>query len=397
MKMGDQSLTPPRSPSSFSPNNGGNSVHPLMTLEFSKQLTDCGVNVSQLDLDPNQTSADFFDYLNDVLTSHNCSTGGPVQPWEPTTSASPHVLLIVYFAAIMVLSLAVNTCVIGTICRVRKLRTITNCFVLSLAFADLLMASVVVPLKIKELYNQKTETSPFLDTLFPILGVASLLNLCAVTLDRYFTITSPLTYEAKVSSLQTGIVIASIWVISTTQEMIRFAVNKDEYLFQVIRFVIVFSVPFICVMFVNAKIYLIARGHARQIRASVPDQNTDSNRRNFYKKMKTAQVIGLLVGTFIFTWLPYFIITIYEHINEQRHVSTGVSLYKPTPALEVGKIVCAALACSTALFNPLLYGFLRKEVRSAIIKCVKCENINQLDFNTNTEITARRIENTTRK
>lgn len=396
--MEDPPLTPPSGlplVTSFPPDGDGHGDS--LRTSVLNQLKNCGVNESQLDLDQfGSNDSALFLYLNHILTLYNCSSGGPVQPWVPTP-ASPHVLLAIYFATIMVFSLAVNTCVIGTICRVRKLRTITNCFVLSLAFADLLMAAVVVPLKINELYNEKSETSPFLDTLFPILGVASLLNLCAVTLDRYFTITSPLTYEAKVSGLQTGIVVASIWVISTTQEMLRFAVTKDEYLFQVIRFVIVFSVPFICVLFVNAKIYLIARGHARQIRASVPDQNTDSNRRNFYKKMKTAQVIGLLVGTFIFTWLPYFIITIYEHFNEQGHIVPGASLQKPTTALEVGKVVCAALACSTALFNPLLYGFLRKEVRKAIIKCLKCENINQLDFDTNTEITARRIENTTRK
>jgi hypothetical protein len=253
------------------------------------------------------------------------------------------------------------------------------------------MAAVVVPLEINEQYSQKSAASPFLDTLFPILGVASLLNLCAVTLDRYFTITNPLTYEAKVNGLQTGIVIASVWIISTTQEMLRFAFAQDEYLFQVIRFVIFFSVPFICVMFVNAKIYLIARGHARQIRATLPDQN-DTNGRNFSKKMKTAQVIGLLVGTFMLTWMPYFIITIYEHFHEETPgLLTSNGMYqKPTTALEIGKVICAALACSTALFNPLLYGFLRKEVRNAIIRCLKCQNVNQLDFEATNETTAHR-------
>jgi len=188
-----------------------------------------------------------------------------------------------------------------------------------------------------------------------------------------------------------AIIIASIWIISTAQEIVHFAVStKDERLFQVIRFVIVFSIPFICVMFVNTKIYCIARGHARQIRANVPGQNEDSNGRSFTRKMKTAQVIGLLVGTFIFTWLPFFIITIYEQFHDEQQPLLKLNTLT---ALEIGKMVCASLACSTALFNPLLYGFLRKEVRAAIIRCLKCQNVNQSDFDTTAaEITTRRLE-----
>ena len=71
-------------------------------------------------------------------------------PKAKTTSALPYNLpvLITYFVLVAVFGLIVNLCVIGTICRVRRLWTITNAFVLSLAMADFFMASVLVPLNI---------------------------------------------------------------------------------------------------------------------------------------------------------------------------------------------------------------------------------------------------------
>lgn len=390
--MDDPPPLPPSQPPSTGGEQGGNDLQMYLIDKVLNQLKDCGVNTTTFNMS-SIFSMNFTQqllYLNNVLVVHNCSgnSSGPVQP-TLSSESSPHVALVIYFSIIMVLGLLVNLCVIGTICRVRRLRTITNCFVLSLSLADLLMAAVVVPLKIYELFQHQVN-SPFLDTVFPILGVSSLLNLCAVTLDRYFTITNPLTYETRVNDLQAGLIIAAIWTISITQELVHFAVSSNsERLFQVIRFVIVFSIPFICVMFVNTKIYCIARGHARQIRANEPGQN-NSNGRSFSRKMKTAQVIGLLVGTFILTWLPYFIMTIYEHFQEER-------MTKPKnkqTALDIGKMITASLACSTALFNPLLYGFLRKEVRIAIIKGLKCQNVNQSDFDTTgtAENTTKRME-----
>ena len=68
--------------------------------------------------------------------------GGSVDPSPNTITATPILLrnhspaLTTYFVVIAVLGLAINLCVIGTICRVRRLWTITNAFVLSLAMAD---------------------------------------------------------------------------------------------------------------------------------------------------------------------------------------------------------------------------------------------------------------------
>ena len=300
------------------------------------------------------------------------------EPKARTTIVLPYNLpvLVTYFVLVAVFGLIVNLCVIGTICRVRRLWTITNAFVLSLAMADFFMASVLVPLNIWcQYYPGQNATAK--DTLFPLLGAASLLNLAGVTLERFMSISYPFRYDAFLNRFRATVIIATIWLVSILQALLIFAF-KDENgrtpkLYEVLRFALVFGLPCLCILLVNIKIYYVARQHARQINASKPNgqSGTRSSNRSFIKKLKTVKIIALLVGTFMVTWLPYFCLSIYELHTAVEEKTSGLAL-----ALQVAE----ALACGTALFNPLLYGLLRKDVREAILKGLKCENVNQTEL-----------------
>ena len=279
-------------------------------------------------------------------------------------------ILLTYFVLIAVLGLAINLCVIGTICRVRRLWTITNAFVLSLAMADFFMASVLVPFNIWSIFYPGQDTIK--DTLFPLLGVASLLNLAAVTLERFLSISYPLTYDAYLTRFRATVIITSLWLVSVFQALMPFAFRNEakriQTLYEDLRFAFAFGLPCLCILIVNIKIYCVARKHARQINASNPQGQSGSSSRAFLKKLKTVKIIALLVGTFVVTWLPYFSLTIYEH-----HRPTRATFY-------VALKVAESLACGTALFNPLLYGLLRKDVREAMVKGLKCQNVNQTEL-----------------
>lgn len=300
----------------------------------------------------------------------------PSPEWTTEATVVPSYkrpILLTYFVLIAVLGLAINLCVIGTICRVRRLWTITNAFVLSLAMADFFMASVLVPIYIWSLYHPGQDTVK--DTLFPLLGVASLLNLAAVTLERFLSISFPLTYDAYLTRFRATIIITSLWLVSVFQAVLQFAFkNKSrriQTLYEDLRFAFAFGLPCLCILIVNINIYYVARKHARQINASNPQGQSGSSSRAFLKKLKTVKIIALLVGTFVVTWLPYFSLSIYEH-----HTAYG----ETTASFDVALKVAEALACGTALFNPLLYGLLRKDVREAMVKGLKCQNVNQTEL-----------------
>ena len=329
-------------------------------------------------LDENETSSVLQSLLgNYTLCLKYLTSLSPEWTTEATVVPSyQKPILITYFVLIAVLGSAINLGVIGTICRVRRLWTIKNAFVLSLAMADFFMASILVPFVIWSMHYPGQDTVK--DTLFPLLGVASLLNLVAATLKRFLSISYPLKYDGYLTRFRATIIITSLWLVSVFQALLQFAFeNKSrriQTLYEDLRFAFAFGLPCLCILFVNIKIYFIqsARKHARRINAWNPQGQSGNSSRAFLKTLKTVKVTAFLVGTFVVTWLPYFSLSIYEH-----HTPHGQTTASFDVALKVAEAL--ALAVGTALFNPLLYGLLRS-VREAMMKGFKCQNVNQTEL-----------------
>lgn len=112
-----------------------------------------------------------------------------------------------------------NMLVILAVVRERYLHTSTNYFVTSLAVADCLVGLVVMPFS--AMYEVLEHTWFFgvdwcdvwrsLDVLF---STASILNLCVISLDRYWAITDPITYPMRMSGRKAAFLICAVWVCS---------------------------------------------------------------------------------------------------------------------------------------------------------------------------------------
>ncbi|XP_054257970.1 dopamine receptor 2 [Macrosteles quadrilineatus] len=125
-------------------------------------------------------------------------------------------------AILLVFSLATvfgNSLVMAAVVRERYLHTATNYFVTSLALADCLVGLVVMPFSaLYEVLQHKwyfginwCDVWRSLDVLF---STASILNLCVISLDRYWAITDPFTYPTRMSRRRACLLIAAVWVCS---------------------------------------------------------------------------------------------------------------------------------------------------------------------------------------
>ncbi|XP_039617361.1 dopamine receptor D4 related sequence [Polypterus senegalus] len=101
----------------------------------------------------------------------------------------------------------------------RSLKTATNYFIVSLAVADLLLAILVLPLYVYSeflggIWTLNMYICDALMTMDVMLCTASILNLCAISVDRYIAVIVPLKYNRNQFSMRQLVLITATWVLS---------------------------------------------------------------------------------------------------------------------------------------------------------------------------------------
>ncbi|XP_069679707.1 tyramine receptor 1-like [Periplaneta americana] len=134
-----------------------------------------------------------------------------IPEWEATIAA-------IILSLIIVSTLVGNILVILSIFTHKPLRTVQNYFLVSLAVADLTVAVLVMPLNIANLIIGHWDFGIFLCKMWLTCDIlcctASILNLCAIALDRYWAITDPLNYAQKRTLGRVLWMIGGVWVLS---------------------------------------------------------------------------------------------------------------------------------------------------------------------------------------
>ncbi|XP_037832079.1 5-hydroxytryptamine receptor 2A [Kryptolebias marmoratus] len=154
-----------------------------------------------------------------VNFSHFNSAGHPgsyCPRFESPVEKNWPALLILVVIAITVMG---NILVILAVSLEKKLQNATNYFLMSLAVADMLLGILVMPVSmVTILYDYKwplpSDLCPiwiYLDVLF---STASIMHLCAISLDRYIAIRNPIHHSRFNSHTKARMKIMAVWTIS---------------------------------------------------------------------------------------------------------------------------------------------------------------------------------------
>ncbi len=270
---------------------------------------DVQINISQIEIWEKQ-------FLCHVFSNRSCQK--IIYPLET------RILLYILFSVSSIITIIGNLLVIITVIHFKQLHTPTNYLILSLAVADLLVGGVVMPPSML----RSIETCWYLGDLFckihssldVTLCTASILNLCIISLERYYAICHPFQYHNKMTPIGTLVMIIVCWTVSAALGfgMIFFELNilgaKDFYyenvkcdgsctLFHSREAATVMSFTcFYVPAFVMLCVYLkILHAAQQQIRAI---QSVNSE---FKKEGKATKTLAIIVGVFLTFWIPFFI------------------------------------------------------------------------------------------
>ncbi|NXY79162.1 ADA2B protein, partial [Glareola pratincola] len=146
------------------------------------------------------------------------AAAGPMAGPQGGYSVQATAAIAAAITFLVLFTIAGNVLVIMAVLSSRSLRAPQNLFLVSLAAADILVATLIIPFSLaNELlgywYFEKTwcEIYLALDVLF---CTSSIVHLCAISLDRYWSVTRAIEYNAKRTPRRIKCCIFIVWTIA---------------------------------------------------------------------------------------------------------------------------------------------------------------------------------------
>ncbi|XP_033846511.2 trace amine-associated receptor 1-like [Periophthalmus magnuspinnatus] len=260
---------------------------------------------------------------------------------------------------VAVVTMCGNMLVIFAVIYFRQLHAPTNYLVLSLAMADLLVGAIVLPFSILLFVSPCWNQHEILCRVrggFDIMScICSILNLCFISIDRYYAVCKPLSYRSKMNVYGTVVMVLITWAISVLCGIVMSVGGQKQEtrcaFFQnlnlgVVAAVVAFYVPAIIMFTIYIKILFVAQRQARSIHSMQTGMGVRKRER------KATRTLAIVMGVFVVFWSPFFICVTYLPFNNFKI---------PLSVMETFK----CLGWSNSMLNPFIYAFFYSWFRSA--------------------------------
>ncbi|XP_072264714.1 5-hydroxytryptamine receptor 1E isoform X2 [Pyxicephalus adspersus] len=308
------------------------------------------------------------------------------------------MLISLALAVIATLTTLLNSAVIIAICTTKKLHQPANYLICSLAFTDFLVAILVMPLSIAYIVMDTWALGFVICEIWLSVDMTcctcSILHLCVIALDRYWAITDAIEYARKRTVKRAALMILTVWTISVfislpplfwrnhhnlnTPNRIYHAAkslyqkrgssrhlsnrsNDSQNSFTHCKLTQTFCVS----EFSTSDPTIEFEKMTACVRTPPYDTDADltadrQQQISSSRERKAARILGLILGAFMLSWLPFFI----------KELIVGLSLCTVSP--EVADFL-TWLGYVNSLINPLLYTSFNDDFKIAFKKLIRCK------------------------
>nr|KAF6346678.1 histamine receptor H2 [Pipistrellus kuhlii] len=299
-------------------------------------------------------------------------------PASCLASAAFKVSVSVALTVLILLTIAGNVVVCLAVGLNRRLRSLTNCFIVSLAVTDLLLGLLVLPFSAVYQLSCRWSFGRVFCNIYTSLDVmlctASILNLFMISLDRYCAVTAPLRYPVLVTPLRVGVSLVLIWAVSITLSFLSIHLgwnSREEaggganrtvlpckvqvnLVYGLVDGLVTFYVPLLVMCVTYFRIFRIAREQARRIHQAGPWRAAT------LREHKATVTLATVMGAFVLCWLPYFTVFVYRGLRGDAAVN------------QTFEAVVLWLGYANSALNPILYAALNRDFRTAYQQLLRC-------------------------
>ncbi|XP_026076295.1 melanopsin-B-like isoform X2 [Carassius auratus] len=297
-----------------------------------------------------------------------------------------HYIVAFFVAVIGAVGVIGNMLVMYAFFSNKKLRTPPNYFIMNLAVSDFLMAITQSPIFfVNCLYKEWVfgemgcKMYAFCGALF---GITSMINLLAISIDRYIVITKPLQAIRWTSGRRTLIIILLVWIYSLswslaplmgwssyipeglmtscTWDYVTSTPANKSYTLMLCCFV--FFIPLGIISYCYLFMFLAIRDASRDLEklGSHVRKTALIQQQSIKTEWKLAKIAFVVIIVFVLSWSPYACVTLIAWAG-YSHVLTPYS-----------KAVPAVIAKASAIYNPFIYAIIRSKYRDTLAEKVPC-------------------------
>lgn len=299
-----------------------------------------------------------------------------------TKTASIHIAAFTCMIVMIPITLIGNGLVITVLFKCPKLRKQTTyTFLMSLAFADMLVGLFTIPLRAKKSWNNNLFCVPeylcwFFNLAEIMFSIVSVVHLLAIGIDRYFSLRYVYLYEQKVTRKKLYIVITCLWMYSLVITLLStfqwdnrtvsqvhtpdkqcYWKNKPYYYFVLIT---TFYIPLPILIFNYIYVYRIAKRHIDEIlKTTVGSASSKKDLTRKKKQLKLLRSVMVLLLVYIICWIPNTIFQMSLVVNE--------SFWRPKTQekwfIAIYFVLVFVLAPLNSAINPWIYVIVNDQFR----------------------------------
>ncbi|KAM8864888.1 tachykinin receptor 1a [Synchiropus picturatus] len=319
------------------------------------------------------------DALNWAGSSNDSRNG--TEYWNQFVQPAWRIALwAVAYSCIVIVSVVGNVTVIWIIMAHKRMRTVTNYFLLNLAFAEVSMSVFNTVINFTYAVHNVWYFGPEycrFHNFFPIAAVfASIYSMTAIALDRYMAIIHPL--QQRMSSTETKVVVGVIWFLalllafpqyyySTTDQIpgrVVCYIDWPEYTvcdFKKMYYVSVAILIYFLPLLVMGCAYLVV---GLTLWASeIPGDSSDRYKEQLTAKRKVVKMMIVVVCTFAICWLPYHVYFLLHQFFPEAFEQ---------PFIQQVYLAIMWLAMSSTMYNPIIYCCLNDRFRAGFKQAFRC-------------------------
>lgn len=236
------------------------------------------------------------------------------------------------------------------------LHSFINRFVVSLAFADLLYGSVLLPLTIADLHNRSVV--PYLTALILLVNIS---NVFAMTLDRYWAVVKPMEYVLLMKPHFVKITIA-VWLCPIVVSVLPLAWKADRShiahtVYIICLLVLGIFIPYVLIMAAYVCILRAVRRHVRGLARLDRYERTSEEEqkgKQLTAEAYVARVFAVVAVIFLISWMPVIFVSAANVVGKLSIVPR--SLY-------IVSWYTLSLGC---MLHAPIYAFMKADINTAL-------------------------------